>query len=220
MSSAAVSPIRRTIIYVDGFNLYFGLVNQGWRKYLWLDLAKFGESVLRPDQRLLRVNYFTSEITGPPDKLARQRSYLAALRTLKSVTIHRGRYESNQVSCAQCGVSMACPQCHKVWYDNNEKMTDVKIATGMLVDAFQDRYDDAILISGDADQKPAIEHIRALYRSKNVFVCFPPARKSYDLQTVASGIISTTEEMFRKSQFDNVVTTSPGRSVSKPPTWR
>lgn len=220
MSSAAITPTRRTIIYIDGFNLYFGLVQQGWRKYLWLDLAKFAESILRPDQLLVRVNYFTSEITGPPDKLARQRSYLAAVRTLGAVTIHRGRYESDQVRCVQCGVAMACPACQKVWYDNNEKMTDVKIATGMLVDAFHDRYDDAILVSGDADQKPAIEHVRKLYPKKNVLVCFPPARKSYDLQTVASGIVAVTEETFRKSQFETVVITSPGRSVTKPASWR
>jgi hypothetical protein len=30
MSSTAT---RRTIVYIDGFNLYFGLVKQGWRKY-------------------------------------------------------------------------------------------------------------------------------------------------------------------------------------------
>ena len=220
MSSATVTKARRTNIYIDGFNLYFGLVAQGWRRYLWLDLHKFAESILRPDQLLQQVNYFTSEITGPPDKLARQRSYLAAVRTLKTVTTQRGRYESDKVSCLDCGLSMACPKCRKVWYDNNEKMTDVKIATGMLVDAFHNRYDDAILVSGDADQKPAIEHIRKLYPSKNVYVCFPPARKSYDLQTVASGIIPVIEEHFRKSQFDAVVTTSPGRSVTKPPSWR
>lgn len=99
-------------------------------------------------------------------------------------------------------------------------MTDVKIATGLLVDAFQNRYDDAILITGDADQKPAIEHVRKLYPTKNVYVCFPPSRKSYDLRAIATGVLVANEESFRKSQFDNVVTTSPGRTVTKPPSWR
>jgi uncharacterized LabA/DUF88 family protein len=220
MSSAEALPTRRTIIYIDGFNLYFGLVQQRWRKYLWLDVHAFGASILRSEQRLVRVNYFTSEITGPPDKLSRQRSYLAAVRTLPGVTIHRGRYESDQVKCSECGLSIACPKCRKIWFDNNEKMTDVKIATGMIVDAFQSRYDDAILVSGDADQKPAVDHVRKLFPDKNIYVCFPPSRKSYHLEAAATGVITAHEENFRKSQFPQVVTTAPGRSVTKPPSWR
>jgi uncharacterized LabA/DUF88 family protein len=220
MSSIDALPTRRTIVYIDGFNLYFGLVQQGWRKYLWLDVHAFGASILRPEQRLVRVHYFTSEISGPPDKLSRQRSYLAAVRTLPGVTIHRGRYESDQVKCPNCGLAVACPSCQRVWFDNNEKMTDVKIATGMIVDAFQNRYDDAILVSGDADQKPAIDYVRKLFPDKSAYVCFPPSRKSYHLETSATGVITAHEENFRKSQFPQVVTTSPDRSVTKPASWR
>jgi len=28
----------RAIVCIDGFNLYFGLCDKGWRRYLWLDL--------------------------------------------------------------------------------------------------------------------------------------------------------------------------------------
>jgi uncharacterized LabA/DUF88 family protein len=220
MSSAACTAARRTIIYIDGFNLYFGLVQQGWRKYLWLNVHAFGAAILRSDERLMQVNYFTSEIMGPPDKLSRQRAYLAALRTVDGLTIHRGRYESEKVACYSCGGFMGCAKCHKVWWDNNEKMTDVKIATGLLVDAFQDRYDDAILVSGDADQKPAIDHVRRIFPDKRVYVCFPPSRKSYDLERSASGVITATEESFRKSQFPVVVTTAANRSVVRPGSWR
>lgn len=218
--SSSGAPERRTIVYIDGFNLYFGLVAQGWRKYLWLDLHQFGKSILRPEQLLVRVNYFTSEISGPADKLARQRSYLSAVRTLSAVTIHRGRYESDQVPCRKCGTAMSCPTCKRVWFDNNEKMTDVKIATGMIVDAFQDRYDDAILVSGDADQKPAIDHITRLFPKKKVYVCFPPSRKSYDLEKAATAVIGALETNYRNSQFPVVVSTSVGRSVTKPGSWR
>ena len=31
--------MSRVILYVDGFNLYFGLRSKGWRKYYWLDLV-------------------------------------------------------------------------------------------------------------------------------------------------------------------------------------
>ena len=29
---------RRVAVYVDGFNLYYGLRSKGWRRYYWLDL--------------------------------------------------------------------------------------------------------------------------------------------------------------------------------------
>ena len=29
---------RRLIAYIDGFNLYFGLKEKGWKRYYWLDM--------------------------------------------------------------------------------------------------------------------------------------------------------------------------------------
>ena len=47
--------------------------------------------------------------------------------------------------------------------DQNEKMTDVNIATHLIIDAFQDRYDMAMLISGDSDLVPPIKAVHSLY---------------------------------------------------------
>lgn len=221
MSSSPVTPLRKTIVYVDGFNLYFGLVAQGWRKYLWLNLNDFGTALLLPGQRLVCVKYFTARVTAPADKASRQGSYLAAIRTLPNVTTITGRYEAVAVNCHECQLQIACPKCQKKWFDHNEKMTDVNIATHLIVDAYQGRFDDAILISGDADQRPALEAVIKLFkpRGTRVFVCFPPSRKSYDLESAASGIINATEEQFRKSQFPIVVDTAKGRTVTKPTSW-
>lgn len=41
--------MRRVISYIDGFNLYFGLKQKGWRKYYWLDLAALSRSLLKDD---------------------------------------------------------------------------------------------------------------------------------------------------------------------------
>ena len=29
---------RRVAVYVDGFNLYYGLKSKGWRRFYWLDI--------------------------------------------------------------------------------------------------------------------------------------------------------------------------------------
>jgi uncharacterized LabA/DUF88 family protein len=130
-----------------------------------------------------------------------------------------GRYESSAVICNDCGKQMSCPTCKREWYDNNEKMTDVNIATNLIVDAYQDRYDDAILMSGDADQVPSVTRVRQLFTDKRVYVCFPPSRKSYHLEGAATGVVVANEENYRTSQFRQVVDTAKGRTVTRPNKW-
>ena len=53
---------KRTIFYIDGFNLYHGLLVG--TPYLWLDIEKFAMSLLpRPEEHeLVGVDYFTARI--------------------------------------------------------------------------------------------------------------------------------------------------------------
>ena len=42
---------QRVIVYIDGFNFYYGLkFTARWRKYYWLDVVKLFESFMRPNQ--------------------------------------------------------------------------------------------------------------------------------------------------------------------------
>ena len=40
---------QRVIVCIDGFNLYFGLKEMGWRKYYWLDFVALSNNLLKPD---------------------------------------------------------------------------------------------------------------------------------------------------------------------------
>ncbi len=76
--------MQRVSVYVDGFNLYYGLKSKGWRRYYWLDLRRLSENLLRPGQRLAMVRYFTTKIAPRDDDLdqqVRQDIYLQALRS-------------------------------------------------------------------------------------------------------------------------------------------
>jgi hypothetical protein len=85
--------LERRIFYIDGFNLYFGLKDKGWRKYYWLNLQDRCSRLTRPNQELIKVRYFTARISGPDnDKRLRQKAYLQALETLPLVEIHYGHY--------------------------------------------------------------------------------------------------------------------------------
>jgi hypothetical protein len=65
--------MERVIAYVDGFNLYYGLKEAGYERYLWLDVHGLVRNILNPaTQTLVRVNYFTSRVSDPPEKVARR----------------------------------------------------------------------------------------------------------------------------------------------------
>ncbi|MDR2424701.1 MAG: NYN domain-containing protein [Prevotellaceae bacterium] len=55
---------QRVIVYIDGFNFYYGLKSQNWCKYYWLDLVKFAEGLLRPHQELVEICYFSAKPTN------------------------------------------------------------------------------------------------------------------------------------------------------------
>jgi hypothetical protein len=45
---------------VDGYNFYYGLRKGGpkWKRLYWLDIVKFFERMMLPDQELVEVNYY------------------------------------------------------------------------------------------------------------------------------------------------------------------
>ena len=52
---------QRVIVYVDGFNFYYGLKKDArWKKYYWLDIVRLFEMFMRPNQELVAVKYFSA----------------------------------------------------------------------------------------------------------------------------------------------------------------
>lgn len=93
----------RVILYVDGFNLNFGVRSKGWRKYYWLDLPALGTSLLEPDQQLVKTHYFTSRIrvtTGNADDARRQNNCIDAL-VARGVNLQTGQYLEKKRTCRQ-----------------------------------------------------------------------------------------------------------------------
>jgi hypothetical protein len=59
--------MNRVVAYIDGFNLYFGLKDRGWKKYYWLDIQKLCENLIISNQELVKVKYFTARVNHPQD---------------------------------------------------------------------------------------------------------------------------------------------------------
>ena len=71
----------RTIVYVDGFNFFYGAVRgTPWK---WLDPVARFRRVLGPQNALVRLKYFTARARpspSDPDVNVRQDAYLRALQ--------------------------------------------------------------------------------------------------------------------------------------------
>src|ERR1700722_4518226 len=92
MSTQMPQRREQVAVYIDGFNLYFGLVDKGWRQYLWLDLCAMCESLLKPTQELVAAKYFTTRVGWPPESVERQATYLDALAATGGIEIIYGNF--------------------------------------------------------------------------------------------------------------------------------
>ena len=203
--------MERIIIYIDGFNLYFGLKTKGWKRYYWLNLQKLAQNLLKGNQKLVTTKYFTSRVSGPPDKIKRQGTFIEALETLDGFHIFYGHYLTNKIECKKCGDVFAKP---------NEKMTDVNIAVEMLTDAFQDAFDTALLISADSDLIAPIKKVKKLYPGKKIVIAFPPARFSFALKEIADASFDIGRQKLARSVFPEEVIKSDGFILKRPERWK
>ena len=195
--------LTRVAVYIDGFNLFHGLRDKGWRRYYWLDLRALAEKLLRADQRLSFVRYFTARVLPDPDdpeKPNRQNTYLEALATLSGLSIHYGYF---------------APRPGRGY---EEKMTDVNIAVELLCDAYEDTFDTAILISGDGDLFSAVQAAQQRC-DKRVVVAFPPDRRSNALRSATPYTITLRRNVLRDSQLPDMVVGTEGHELKRPATW-
>lgn len=200
---------ERVVVYVDGFNLYFGLMQAGFNNCKWLNIHQLVLNLLKPNQELRKILYFTSRVSNNPDKQKRQSTYIEAIETT-GTKVYYGHYQSNTIECKRCG------NIRPVY---NEKMTDVNIATQIIIDAYQDNYDMAMLISGDSDLVPPIKAVHKNFTQKRVFVAFPPKRHNVSVATVAKGSLMIGRKKLVDSQFPVEIKKRDGFILKKPSGW-
>ena len=204
---------NRVIIYIDGFNLYYGLKSKGWKKYYWLDLVSLSEALLKPQQKLERCHYFTARINRSSSRgqsAKRQSIWLDALDTLEDLTCHFGHYLQKRQKCQRCGSE---------WTIYEEKMTDVNIATQLILDAYENKFDTALVISGDSDLSTPIEKVLDRFPTKKIVVVFPPNRHSNHLIKIATSSFILGETKLRQNQLPEMIVTQTGHELKRPPEW-
>ncbi len=171
---------------------------------------KLVESLLKSNQELVGIKYYTSRVNNNPEKQKRQSTYLDALASV-GVEIYYGNYQDTKLECKRCG---------NFWKPAKEKMTDVNIATAIIVDAFKEQYDMAMLISGDSDLTPPIKEIHSLFKNRRVFIAFPPERHNSSMAIVAIGSLIIGRKKLVDAQFDEEVTSIKGYKLKTPKEWK
>ena len=203
--------MTRVVAYVDGFNLYFGLKAGYGRRYHWLDLQALVTSLLQPGQELREVLYFTARVKNDPGAALRQSTYLDAL-SAHCLRVYRveGRFQEKPRVCNTCGAS---------WTGYEEKETDVNIATALIEDAVEDRYDTAILVTGDSDLRPAVAAVKRLRPGKRIIAAFPPGRHSRVLVRAVDAYIPISHTKVRNAQLPRMIVTKNGLRLTRPAYW-
>ena len=200
---------RRVIVYVDGFNLYYGLRRyREWRRYYWLDMVRFFQRFLRDDEVLVRVKYFSARPLDL-DKAQRQDQFFKANGANSRFELILGHYPRKHSRCHTCGATN---------HTFEEKEADVRLALEMASDAYEGACDVAVLVSADSDMGPAVE--RAQRAGVEVRIFFPPNLESHALARLCKPLyLVGYRTRFAQSLLPDEVLT-PRHTIQIPPKWK
>jgi len=142
--------IKRVAIYIDGSNLYYKLKELEIKNITYFQCGNLAKHLAGKDREIVAKRYYIGvvRVKGGDRKAVRmQEGQVRLFNHLRSKTegfsVKKGYLMKND------GVY-------------HEKGVDVKIAVDLLVGAYENMYDVAILISSDTDLIPAIQKIKHL----------------------------------------------------------
>ncbi|MCY3914066.1 MAG: NYN domain-containing protein [Chloroflexi bacterium] len=207
-----------TNLYIDGFNLYYRALKD--TPFRWLDLRQLAETLF-PRDSINRVCYFTARLDvrpGNPGQAQRQLIYLRALATLPGFDAYYGVFRSGVKRRPLVEPVVGLPS-HVLVRDSEEKGSDVNLATRLLVDGFNAEYEQAVVISNDADFSGAIRYVRDDLGLRVTLV--NPDSKSAsprELANAATYVRRLWKSHLRRSQFPDTLRDEVG-IITKPAGW-
>lgn len=219
--------LTRTIVYIDGFNLYYRALKGTAHK--WLDIVALSQAVLPKTCQIVGVNYYTAHVSGRVDPTAptRQNAYLRALRTLPLVQIHLGNFLVSQkwaglVQPVQFRPAVALPNpgpvpnVAYVW-KTEEKGSDVNLGVHLVRDAFQGKFELAAVLTNDTD---LVEPIRIVTQELGLPVTLlaPNGGPATSLKRVATSTRHIVPYL-APCQLPSIIPVAGKSPIQKPATW-
>jgi len=228
--------LARAFFYIDGFNLYQSRLKYN-RRHRWLNLHALAERLCEPDETVEHIGFYTAYVSGKidPEAVGKQHTYLAALKTLGTVSVEPGNFviSDRWVKLVHPGEArpdgypwhLPYPEFVKASIPQ-EKGSDVKLGAHLVRDTFLNRFDVAYVLTNDTDLVEPIR-IAAAEQGKHVIIVPPVLPRSPkhpipapSLKKVASDVRFLQDADLGAAQFPDEVPKGHGKVLTRPPTWR
>ena len=217
--------MKKTLVYIDGYNLYYGLLKES-PDSKWLNLRALVAAMFKEKHEIRSIKFFTARVRTYPHDIAaeeRQKIYLQALAAFGGVEIIEGFYSKKKIwlphvngKCKTCEESHA-GMAHVVKLE--EKRSDVNLAVAALVDAMRSDADCFVLVTGDSDQAGTVYALRHEF-GKSVLVFNPHMAVSEHLKRAATYYAHIPRDLPAKCQLPDVIPIGThGRTIHRPAAW-
>lgn len=227
----------KTIIYVDGFNLFYGCLKHSADK--WLDIKKllFDHivKIQEPSSQLVALKYFTANIktkiaTNGQEAQTAQNNYHRALKTIypEKIVFVKGYFSLERANLLNYKNPPDKKSRSMVW-KLEEKQSDVNIALEAYRDANKNKAKQLIFVSNDTDIAPALRAIREDFQDDINIGLILPIRKTSNEKSHRPGNKhlsnfanwtrkSITGEELQKSHLPEKIPTKK-KPIIKPAYW-
>ena len=212
---------QRTYIYVDGFNLYYGVLKN--TPYKWLDLNSLFQKLLNDSHDIQAIKYYTARISVHDDhKQApiKQQIYIRALQIyIPECSIYYGHYLTHPVTLPLVHNSNTKKRQFVNVLKSEEKGSDVNLAVHLLNDAWLDKYDCAVIVSNDSDLSESMKLVKEQHK-KTIGLITPSNNRNRKptkmLRQHADFMKYIRKGVLNDSLLPNII---PGTKIHKPKNW-
>lgn len=151
---------ERVMIFIDGSNLYHNLKQLGTISISFEKLI----NLLRKERELISVQYYNAplDISIDSNRYWLQQRFFNSLKQIPKFNVILCRLKKHKRLDGS--------------FDFEVKGDDVHLATDLISNAYENKYDTAIIVSGDEDFVPAIRQIQKLdKKAENIYFNFSSA---------------------------------------------
>lgn len=223
-----------TIVYVDGYNLFYGRLRSG--SFKWLDIFKLFQTIVKiqnPSAQIIKIKYFTAPVKANfsshgRDSVTAQNAYHRALEYLygEKVEIISGYHTVEKGFPPRYQKPIDKDDRVAVW-KFEEKQTDVNIALQMYRDAVNNDNLHQVLVSNDSDLELPLKLIRADVPNIQLGLIIPRPKPEGEKYRSANKSLSqhvhwtrgyVLDQECKDSQLDDKIPTQK-KPILKPEYW-
>jgi len=215
----------RTVVYVDGFNLYYRALKNSPHK--WLNLGALCAAALPNACNVVSINYYTARVSGSrnPASPKDQNAYLKALGTLPNLHIHFGNFQITNTW-------MRLAQPWQFWppgatphpvpdsvyvVKTEEKGSDVNLGAHLVRDAFTGAFEHAVIVTNDTDLKEPLRLV--VQEAKLPATLLTPSNNPAETLKRLATDIRHLGPYLGVSHFPDSVIGLDGKPIKKPADW-